>query len=297
MKDLKILDLFSGIAVGRTALEQLGVSVAEHHAFEISKPAIGVASYNYSDIIQRGDVTKINLDEFKGFDLLPCGSPCQDLSQLNHDGGGLEGSKSSLFYYGAEAVRRELCKYFLFENVGGMRIKDRDIMTELLGVEPIKICSSLYTAQTRSRLYWTNLPVHLDPPARPPRAQDILEYGIAPRKTYTAVTCSCDSMRNLARRINSGWSTHFKVVDSGPIEFFYSDDCKQKSLTLERNKLYCLERLTAVEFERLQGFADNHTKYALRDGKVVELGYHTRRELIGNAWTLPVIVDLLKGLK
>lgn len=67
---IKILDLFSGIAVGRAALEQLGVNIAEHHAFEISKSAISVASYNYPDIIQHGDVTKINFDEFKGFDLL-----------------------------------------------------------------------------------------------------------------------------------------------------------------------------------------------------------------------------------
>lgn len=294
---IKVLDLFSGIAVGRLALEQLQIPVAEHHAYEISKAAIGVATYHFPDIIERGDVTKINFDEFAGFDLLLCGSPCQDLSQFNHDGLGLEGDKSCLFYYGAEAVRRKLCKYFLFENVGGMRKKDKEIMSELLGVEPIKVCSSLYTAQTRNRLYWTNLPVHLDPPANPPIAQDILESGIAPRTTYTAVTCSSDSMRSLVRRINAGWSTHFKVTEHGPIEFFFSDDCSQRLINIERNQLYRLDRLTAVELERLQGFPDNYTKYAIRNGRVAEVGYRTRHELIGNAWTLPVIVDLLKMLK
>lgn len=294
---IKILDLFSGIAVGRKAIEQLGIEVAEHHAFEIDRPAIGVATYNFPDIIQHGDVTKINFDEFAGFDLLLCGSPCQDLSQLNHNGGGLEGNKSCLFYYGAEAVRRKLCKYFLFENVGGMRIKDRDIMTEMLGVEPIKICSSKYTAQTRNRLYWTNLPVKLDPPAGPFYAQDILEYGIAPRATYTAVTCNSDSMRNLARRIKKGWSTHFKVVEHSNSPLVYADDCIQNLNQLERGEVYYLERLTSIEFERLQGFPDDYTKYGIRDGKVVENGYHSRRRMIGNAWTLPVIVDLLKGLK
>lgn len=294
---IKVLDLFSGIAVGRLALEQLQIPVAEHHAYEISKSAIGVATYHFPDIIERGDVTKINFDEFAGFDLLLCGSPCQDLSQLNHDGLGLEGDKSCLFYYGAEAVRRKLCKYFLFENVGGMRKKDKEIMSELLGVEPIRVCSSLYTAQTRNRLYWTNLPVHLDPPANPPIAQDILESGIAPRRTYTAVTCHSDSMRSLVRRINSGWTTHFKVTEHGPIEFFFSDDCNQRLINIESNQLYYLDRLTAVELERLQGFPDNYTKYAIRNGQVAEVGYHTRRELIGNAWTLPVIVDLLKMLK
>lgn len=297
MKNIKILDLFSGIAIGRAALSQLGISVAEHHAFEISKPAIGVATYHFPDIKERGDVTKIDFDEFAGFDLLLCGSPCQDLSRLNIKGSGLEGDKSSLFYYGAEAVRRKLCKYFLFENVGGMRIKDKEIMTELLGVEPIRICSSKYTAQTRNRLYWTNIPVHLDPPSVVPTAQDILEYGTAPRKTYTAVACSSPSKGRIVKSIMANWSTHFKVVDKSDVEFLYADDCKKNLTMLERNRVYYLDRLTAIELERLQGFEDDYTKYALRNGKVVELGYHTRHELIGNAWTLPVIVDLLKGLK
>jgi site-specific DNA-cytosine methylase len=48
-------------------------------------------------------------------------------------------------------------KYFLLENVV-MKQEFQDVITEYLGVKPIKINSNLVSAQTRERLYWTNIP-------------------------------------------------------------------------------------------------------------------------------------------
>ncbi len=49
-------------------------------------------------------------------------------------------------------------KYFLFENVASMSHYWRDEITKLVGVEPIKLNSKYWGAQSRNRLFWTNIP-------------------------------------------------------------------------------------------------------------------------------------------
>ena len=46
---------------------------------------------------------------------------------------------------------------FLQENVGSANRKDVGIMSRALGVYPVRINSSLVTAQLRDRYYWTNI--------------------------------------------------------------------------------------------------------------------------------------------
>lgn len=57
---MKVLSLFDGIACGYLALERAGIKVDKYYASEIDKYAIQVARKNYPDIIQVGDVTKLN---------------------------------------------------------------------------------------------------------------------------------------------------------------------------------------------------------------------------------------------
>lgn len=293
---MKVLSLFDGISVGRLALERAGIKVAEYHTFEIEKLASSVARYNWPDIVEHGNVENINYDMFKGFDLLLCGSPCQDLSQFTQERRGLEGDKSRLFFYGARAVELGICKNFLFENVAGMRAVDRQVMTDCLGVEPVRVCSSLVSAQTRARLYWTNLPVRIT--ERRAKAQSVLEYGIAPRDTYTAVMCHSDSASSLLHRMVKQRIQQFKAIPDDVGEY------KQGSLpygkryyNLIEGQQYRLERLLPVELERLQTLPDDYTKYGTRDGATVELGFHSRHHAVGNAWTADIIADILAGLK
>ena len=53
--------------------------------------------------------------------------------------------------------KKDKIKYFLLENVR-MKKEYLDIITEYLGVEPVLINSSLFSAQNRQRYYWTNIP-------------------------------------------------------------------------------------------------------------------------------------------
>ena len=67
----------------------------------------------------------------------------------------------------------------MLENVV-MNKESRDIISEYLGVEPIEINSNLVSAQSRRRLYWTNIPNVTVPEDKGIVIRDILEdNGIA----------------------------------------------------------------------------------------------------------------------
>ena len=153
---MKVLSLFDGISCGKVALERAGIQVEEYVAYEIDKSAIQISKKNYPEIVQRGDVTKADFTEFKGFDLVMGGSPCQGFSiagkQLN-----FEDPRSKLFFEFKRAIDEVKPKYFLLKNVK-MKKEYENIISEYLGVEPIEINSSLVSAQNRKRLYWTNIP-------------------------------------------------------------------------------------------------------------------------------------------
>lgn len=158
---MNVLSLFDGISCGRVALERAGITVDKYYASEIDKGAIAISNNNYPDIIRLGSVEThkswgIDLSKI---DLLIGGSPCQGFSvagkQLNFDD-----PRSKLFFEYVDilnAIREKNPNVkFLLENVK-MKKEYSDIITEYLGVEPIEINSSFVSAQSRRRLYWTNI--------------------------------------------------------------------------------------------------------------------------------------------
>lgn len=138
------------------ALERAGIEVDEYVAYEIDKSAIKISQKNYPRIKQCGDVTTADFTQYKGFDLVIMGSPCQGFSfagkQLN-----FKDPRSKLFFEAERAVKEVQPKYFLLENVK-MKQEFQDVISERLGVQPIEINSNLVSAQNRKRLYWTNIP-------------------------------------------------------------------------------------------------------------------------------------------
>lgn len=160
---MKVLSLFDGISSGRVALERAGIPVETYYASEIDKYAIQIAQKNYPDTIQIGDVCRVDFSKYiDKIDLIIGGSPCQGFSfagkQLNFND-----PRSKLFFEFVRAVKTIKPKYFLLENVK-MKKEYQDIISDLLGVQPIEINSALVSAQNRKRLYWTNIP-NVDQPA------------------------------------------------------------------------------------------------------------------------------------
>ena len=170
---MNVLSLFDGMSCGMIALDRLGIKVDNYYASEIDKYAIQVSQANYPDIIQVGDITKLDLSTLPKIDLVMGGSPCQGFSfagkQLAFDD-----PRSALFFEFQKAISYLQPKYFLLENVK-MKKEYLDIISEYMGVEPIFINSSLVSAQSRQRYYWTNIPNVEQPEERGIVLRDILE--------------------------------------------------------------------------------------------------------------------------
>lgn len=192
MKFKNILSLFDGISCGQIALNRAGIEYENYYASEVEPNAIKVTQTNYPKTIQLGDVTNLDFSKFENVDLLMGGSPCQDLSIAKADRQGLEGSRSNLFFRFVDALNQAKPKYFIFENVASMGQKEKDTITEILGVEPIMINSALVSAQSRKRLYWTNIGHVGQPKDRKIFLKDIIESGlIYDDKSYCITSSYC----------------------------------------------------------------------------------------------------------
>ena len=190
---MKVLSLFDGMSCGRIALDQLGILVEKYYASEVDKYAMQVSAANYPDIIQVGDICNLDPKDFKDVDLMLAGSPCQGFSfagkQLAFDD-----PRSALFFEFIRLLKAIKPKYFLLENVR-MKKEFLDVITQqvsecyeaddvapefkdMLGnvtINPHFINSSLVSAQSRQRYYWTNIPGIKQPEDRGIVLRDILE--------------------------------------------------------------------------------------------------------------------------
>jgi DNA (cytosine-5)-methyltransferase 3A len=170
------------MSCGQIALDQLGIPIETYYASEIDKYAIQVTQANYPNTIQLGDVTKLDPKDFADVDLIMGGSPCQGFSfagkQLAFDD-----PRSALFFEFIKLLKAIKPKYFLLENVR-MKKEFLDIISQEVskcypeidfGISPILINSSLLSAQSRQRYYWTNIPNIQQPEDRGIVLRDILE--------------------------------------------------------------------------------------------------------------------------
>ncbi len=170
---MNVLSTFNGMGCIWIALDRLGIQVNKRYSSEIDKYANKVNDKNYPDTIQLGNITKVKGSDLEKIDLLVGGSPCQGFSfagkQLN-----FEDPRSKLFFEFVRLLEECKPKYFLLENVK-MKKSYQNVISELLGVQPIKINSALVSAQNRERFYWTNIHNVTQPEDKEIYLKDILE--------------------------------------------------------------------------------------------------------------------------
>lgn len=169
---INVLSLFDGISCGQVALKKANIKVDEYFASEIDKHAIKVTKSNFPNTKHIGDVRLVKSIDLPKIDLLMGGSPCQGFSfsgkQLN-----FEDPRSKLFFEFYRLIKETNPKYWLLENVV-MKKEYQDIVSNYLGVEPIRLNSNLTSAQNRVRLYWSNFCIE-EPVDQCIELKDILE--------------------------------------------------------------------------------------------------------------------------
>lgn len=285
-----VLSAFDGMSCGQIALNKAGISYDNYYASEIDKYAIEVTQYNYPNTIQLGDITKININELPTIDLLIGGSPCQGFSfagkQLN-----FEDPRSKLFFEFVKLKNTLNPKYFLLENVR-MKKEYIDVISEYLGVEPILINSSKFSAQNRERLYWTNIPITTTIEDKNILLKDILEddgdfkYGECELKEFNENSI-CHHIGN-ALDINGNDSIKRIYASSGKSPTLDTMQGGNRHPKVLINGTNSYRRLTPLECERLQTVPDNYTSIVSNS---------QRYKMLGNGWTVDVIAFIFNQLK
>lgn len=254
---MRVLSLFDGISCGRLALERAGIKIDKYYASEIDDTAIKIATTMFPDIIEIGDVCKINFNEYVDkIDMIIGGSPCQDLSIAKQNREGLKGERSKLFWEYIKALQIIKPKYFLLENVASMKDEDRDAITEVLkqiynNINFIEINSSLVSAQYRRRYYWTNIPIQNLPDDRHILVKDILEYEANKRyKNYTYVDYWVDENEMTTPKYNETYRIgNLSGVGTGQANRVYSE--YGKSVCINANGGGPVVKLDYIELKQM----------------------------------------------
>lgn len=283
---MNVLSLFDGISCGRVALERANIKVTNYYASEIDKYAIQVSKNNYPDIIRMGDINNWESwgIDWSSIDLILAGSPCQGFSfagkQLAFDD-----KRSALFFRFAEILSHVQSSNpkvkFLLENVR-MKKEFENVITSVLGVEPIMINSALVSAQDRKRLYWANW--HFEQPE---------DKGI----TFKDIKSEFTQRDICSRGWHKWWDENKDYQLSKKYSWICADDDKAITLTARQyaswnGNLIKLaneqhRRATPIECERLQTLPDNYTQ---------GVSNSQRYKCLGNGWTVDVIAHILKSM-
>jgi len=329
MKLTNVVSLFDGMSCGQISLNKAGIKYDNYYASEIDKHAMNVALDNYPNTKMLGSVialTEEDLLSLGKIDLLIGGSPCQGFSVAGNMKGSVtkEGidvvsleqyldlkekgfefdGQSYLFWEYMRVLSIVKPKYFLLENVRVTK-KWLPMFNKAMGIEPIMINSRLVSAQNRVRYYWTNIPNVEQPADRGIILTDILEDIVGEEYQQGKVLCGASR----GRYIVDGKRQDGKMLTAGLTQQMLEvrPDKKTNCLTtvakdnlvvmgLEHgDRIPLLEireatyrKFTVTECERLQTVPDGYT----------EVVSNTQRlKMLGNGWTIDVIVHIINNLK
>jgi len=302
-----VLSLFSGIEIALVAVKQLGIKIKKWVTVENDQDAIEVTKAQHFDLIKEGililfpDIIQLNsenVSELGPFHLVIGGSPCQDFSfQGNLNGGeraGMEGERGRLAYEYFRVLRlverdnhrrKRSPPAFVFENVNGMSEDVKAKIGDWLEVAPVCLQADLVSPAARPRDFYTNLKLtELPNSTFSPTLQQIL---ISP----------AEALRLKAKCIIT--SNGVEVFGTNRENEFYENE---KRWIEPFNRVYRLandhdagfRNLTITECERCFGLNDGYCG-VLGGTKSVDIQRQWR--LLGNAFSMPVIVHLLSTLR
>ncbi len=279
---MNILSLFDGMSCGQIALNRIGLKHYNYFASEIDKYAIQITQKNFPETIQLGDVTQINHKALPKINLLIGGSPCTGFSFAG-SGLNFNDPQSKLFFDFVGIKNTIKPDYFLLENVK-MKKEYMNIITFYMGVEPILINSKLVSAQNRPRLYWTNIPNITQPDDLGLKLKDILlsdEEASAYPNLFLSETAI--EYMNRLRGNKSRWEYHTNPLE-GKAACLTANMYKGVPYGVIKEKM---RKLHPIECERLQTVDDHYTK---------GVSNTQRYKMLGNGWTVDVIVHILKNI-
>lgn len=322
---MRVLSLFDGMGCGMIALRELGIEPEVYYASEIDKYAVMQTSRNFPDVIHVGDVRELDISNLGRIDLLIGGSPCTDFSfggrmagastadkqeilslerYLELRDAGYEFEGESYLFWEYVRILTELRNVnpdimFLLENVE-MQKKWENVINGALGIKGIHINYALVSAQSRKRIYWSNIrtgryglfgDLHTNIPLPADNGlylRDIFDKSVDPKYILS------DKMMEWIKRHSEKMNIKAKVmsIDEKSHCLTSAALCKG-NLTTDyipvvvdgKNKL---RKYTPAECARLQTVPDWY-KWYCSDTQIYKM--------LGNGWTIAVIKHIFSFIK
>lgn len=311
------MSLCDGMSCGQMAFEKVGIKVNKYFASEIKETAIKCTKTNFPNTIHIGDVTKITYNngilhtekgDFKTeIDIVIFGSPCQSFSRAMREDRriGLEDLERSGLFFECNRVLKEVKpKYFLMENVV-MKSEDESIISEMMNTKPIRINSSLVSAQLRDRYYWTNIPNTTIPKDKNIKLNDILTSGYSPHNKAKCL------LKNDSHGFYNGcnWN-HIKRFSRCYFKSFgdiilpnkdYYENCMKVIKEILNGRKHSAEYYndyTGNDFDEARYlWKEERARLQTVPEKYINcLNEKEAADLLGDGWTVDVIAHIFKGL-
>ena len=212
---------------------------------------------------------------------------------------GLEDKEKSGLFLECHRILKEVNPtYFLMENVASMKNEDRDVISSMMGVDPIRINSEIVAPALRDRYYWTNIPVTEPIKRKNINLQDILTEGYTNRdKGHCLVVVDCRPATTPIKMFHRYYYKGFGNLIFKSKEQFetcakYYDEhyrgMKAKDIPVGETDIFNGVRyLNQTEIERCQTIPEGYTKCLTRNEAA---------DVCGDGWTIDVIAWLFGTL-
>ncbi len=312
---INVLSLCDGMSCGHIALDVAGIKVNKYYASEIKEIGIKVTNYNYPDTIQIGDVNNISykngvlytdIGEFvETFDLVIFGSPCQSFSIAIREDlrvGLNNKEKSGLFLECYRILKEVNPTWFLMENVASMKEADKNFITNLLGVDPIRLNSKLVSPALRDRYYWTNIknikPIH----DKKIRLSDILTSGWTNREKARCISVMGAKAKGTPtkmfyRYLNTGFTN---IIFKNREQYYDCLDYYEKNYKGKTSSDIPVDDKVANKiFDGIRVLNTNELKHCQTVPKWYDMSILKDKDaadVLGDGWTIDIIVHILKNI-
>ena len=176
-----------------------------------------------------------------------------------------------------------------------MKKEYQDIISTYLGCDPIAINSGLLSAQSRKRIYWTNIPVSGVPNDKGLVFNDIIDnehdkHLVIPSKYKPTLKIDIKVKTTKPYRLGG-------YMKQGQGQRVYSMNGKSVCLSAlgggwgAKTGLYykngVVRKPTVKELERLQTVPVGYTR---------NVSYNQAAKMLGNGWTVDVIAHIFKNI-
>jgi site-specific DNA-cytosine methylase len=297
-----------GISTIQQAFIDAGITNYVHTSVEWDKKARAVTAKNFPNTIFMDDVRTVDIESFGHIDFFSSGFSCKNVSAAGSKKGLTTTTGITVLTYDDYRNMKELrfkftetCYTFwesigakeklqernpnmgyLFENVR-MSQENEDIISRAIGHGPIKRNSKYFTPQNRDRIFW--MPSWLLP-------DEDYDRTIKPLSLIIPDAKAGGGYRRKDRKGKPYEYNHFTMRKDGIANCLTTLKAHEKNLgtrfyvTTERY----IKALMIYHMEQLQGLPIGYTD-------VPGLTDDDRIRMLGNCWTVPVIVHLLKNLK